>query len=72
MLGRIRKGDSEEATINLLLLELLDRDKAIFRRIGFANAYGKGAKIKILSRSQDEDKLPCNEYRDGLHSIRII
>lgn len=70
MPGRIRKGD--DGSIYVLLLELDDRERAIFRRIGLARGWGEDVKEKILARSGEEDKFPCEEYRNGLHSIRII
>jgi hypothetical protein len=70
MPGRARKGDN--GSIYVLLLVLDDREKAIFRRIGLAHGWGEDVKEKILARSGEEDKFPCEEYRDGLHLIRII
>lgn len=70
MPGRARKGDN--GSIYVLLLVLDDREKAIFRRIGLARGWGEDMKEKILARSGEEDKFQCEEYRDGLHLIRII
>ncbi|RYP29109.1 hypothetical protein DL767_006879 [Monosporascus sp. MG133] len=70
MPGRIaQKADGHSI---LLLLELVDRQKGIFRRIGIAHGWGEDMKSKIMSPSTDDNELPCVEYRDGLHRIRII
>lgn len=70
MPGRVPKGDFGD--VYVLLLELEDRERAVFRRIGLAFARGKEVKEKILARSGEEDKYPCEAYRDGLHTICIV
>lgn len=70
MPGRIRQGDN--GSIYFLLFELLDRGSGIFRRIGLARGWGKAVKAKIMARNDDEAAFPCEEYQNGLHSIRVI
>ncbi len=70
MPGRKRKSD--DGSIYILLLELENRERGIFRRIGLAHGWGKVVRDNMLGRSEEEEKFPCEEYRDGLHSIRII
>lgn len=70
MPARVREGD--EGSIYVLILLLEDRKWGIFRRVGLARGWGKDVKDKVLARTTEESKLPCEEYRDGLHTIRII
>ncbi|KAL0936984.1 heterokaryon incompatibility protein [Colletotrichum truncatum] len=56
----------------ILLLELLDKERGIFRRIGLARGFSGEAKNRVLARSAEESKLPCEEYRGGRHLIRVI
>ncbi|KAF6817732.1 hypothetical protein CMUS01_12029 [Colletotrichum musicola] len=67
-----RIGQTDEGSLYVLLLELQDRGKGVFRRIGMARGWGKEVRQKLLARNREEDKLPCEEYRDGRHLIRII
>lgn len=70
MPARMRQGDEE--SLYVLLLELQDRGKGVFRRIGMARGWGKEVRQKLLARNEEEDKLPCEKYRDGKYLIRII
>ena len=72
MPGRMRDGDGSDGSIYMMLLLLDDRERGVFRRVGIARGWGKEVKEKILARSVEEDQFPCEEYTDGLHTIRII
>lgn len=59
--------------LEILLLKLINREQAIFERIGFAQAGNAAAEaILMVQRPANAPALPCLEYRDGMHSIRII
>jgi hypothetical protein len=67
---RVRKGDDK--SIYLLLLEVCDVERGVFRRVAAARGWGEDVKEKILARGKGEDKFPCEECRDGCHLIRIM
>ncbi|KAL5625662.1 hypothetical protein FOBRF1_000005 [Fusarium oxysporum] len=71
MPGRMRRADND-GSIYILLLELVDREKGSFRRIGLARGWGADVQAKILACSVEESKFPCEEYLEGRHLIRII
>ena len=56
----------------MLILELVNREKGHFRRIGLLRVWYEDVTAKILQRSEGEEMFPCEEYRDGHHVIRII
>ncbi|KXX76935.1 hypothetical protein MMYC01_206153 [Madurella mycetomatis] len=59
--------------LEILLLKLIDREKAIFERIGVAKVGNSAAEeILKMQRPANAPALPCLEYRDGMHSICII
>lgn len=68
--GRAKRDD--DGSIHVLILRLEDREGGVFRRVGLARGWGKDVKEKILARAVDESQFPCELYKDGLHSIRII
>ncbi|KAL6407060.1 heterokaryon incompatibility protein [Ilyonectria robusta] len=70
MPGRVRRVDN--GSIYVLLLEILDRARGIFRRIGLARGWGADTQARILARSVEESQLPCEEYTQAGHLIRVI
>jgi hypothetical protein len=70
MPARVREG--EDGSIYILILELENRERAIFRRIGIARGWGKEVKEMILAHSTEESLLPCEEFSSGRHSICVI
>lgn len=70
MPGRVRRID--DGSIYILLLEMLDRARGIFRRIGLARGWGADAQARILARSVEESQFPCEEYTQAGHLIRVI
>jgi len=70
MVGRIQEAGG---IIFVLLLELVDRERGVYRRIGLARGWGEAIKQKLLARSGEEATFPCEKYGDdGLHHIRIV
>ncbi|KAH7073510.1 heterokaryon incompatibility protein [Paraphoma chrysanthemicola] len=70
MPARVRAGDN--GSIYVLILEVEDEKRGVYRRIGLARGWGKEVKENLLAHCVKEDRFPCEEYRDGLHVIRII
>jgi hypothetical protein len=70
MPGRARRDG--EGTIYILLLEAISGERGTFRRIGLGLGWGADVQTKILARSLDERKLPCKEYTEKGHLIRIV
>ena len=68
----VRISTDPEGNLYLLLLEILENARGIFRRIGFARSFVQITKEAFLATSENEPRLPCREYCDGLHSITII
>ncbi|KAH9236417.1 hypothetical protein K456DRAFT_51739 [Colletotrichum gloeosporioides 23] len=62
----------ETQGFKILLLEVQDRSKGIFRRIGMITHLDEGSREQILGPCDDEQNFPCEEYRNGKHLIRII
>jgi hypothetical protein len=69
----------ESQFIEAFLLRVIDAQIGVFERIGMAHADGEVASEnevpgELLDELEEEVKkrLPCLEYRDGLHTIRII
>ncbi|KAG7290458.1 hypothetical protein NEMBOFW57_000460 [Staphylotrichum longicolle] len=59
--------------LEMLLLKLIDREKAIFERIGYAKIGNSAAEAVLeIQRPADAPPLPSLEYRDGMHSICIV
>ncbi|RMJ12711.1 hypothetical protein CDV36_007607 [Fusarium kuroshium] len=56
----------------ILVLKMVQGETGTFQRIGLAYAWSTKVKERVLMRSPGEAQLPCLEYRNGLHSIRII
>ncbi|CAI6332914.1 unnamed protein product [Periconia digitata] len=54
------------------VLKVDDVEKGIYRRIGLVWGWGEVVKERIKARSETEGQLPCEEYKDGLHMIRVI
>lgn len=64
--------EDEKPMLTILLLELVDRAEATYRRIGIANA-PKEIEIEMLTRPDDEAaSLPALFYQSGRHSIRLV
>ncbi|KAK4155323.1 heterokaryon incompatibility protein-domain-containing protein [Chaetomidium leptoderma] len=61
-------------SMDILLLKLIDREEAIFERIGVATAWHSAEKEALLKiqRPRDAPALPGFDYRNGMHSICII
>jgi hypothetical protein len=70
MCARSKTGDG--TGMYILLFKMVEGERGTFRRIGLAYAWSERVKERILKSSERELKLPCLEYRDGLHSIYII
>ncbi|KAK8071599.1 hypothetical protein PG996_004947 [Apiospora saccharicola] len=66
--------DWSYGTVRIVLLEVVDTDKGVFRRIGMAYAWGAGMKAKILGQGMHlgEDRFPCERYLNGRHTIVIV
>jgi hypothetical protein len=60
--------------VQILLLRLVDTDKKLYERIGVASSYSKEEHEVLLADIDEEVKqrLPCLNYQNGLHTIRII
>ncbi|KAL2144178.1 hypothetical protein VTI28DRAFT_9469 [Corynascus sepedonium] len=59
--------------LEMLLLKLIDREKGIFERIGYAKVGNADAdEIMRIQSSERASELPCIEYREGMHTICII
>lgn len=70
-----RKSVYEEFSfISALLLQAVDKEKGIFRRIGVWTDVNPSESIweSSLTYEEGEENYPCEEYRDGYHYIRII
>ncbi|KAK3333074.1 heterokaryon incompatibility protein-domain-containing protein [Cercophora scortea] len=77
MCARSPKGDGDlttGASMYILLFRVVDRATGTFERIGIARESGQEGKARIMALRRDSQapQLPCIEYRDGLHSIRVI
>ncbi|KAI1331602.1 heterokaryon incompatibility protein [Xylariaceae sp. FL0255] len=72
MPARVYKGS--KTGIFILLFQLCDKEYNLFRRIGLAIGWDEGLAEKILNdcTHEGEDQFPCEEYRDGKHTIRVI
>ena len=70
MPAKLRDDGSE--SIYILILEVANVDRGVYRRIGLARGWGKEVKEAMLAVSGKEDEFPCEEYRGGLHTIRIV
>ena len=70
MPGRARR--TKDGSLYLLLLEAIDRQKGVFRRIGLSLAYGAELRAKVLARHSREGQFPCKEYTDKGHLVCII
>jgi hypothetical protein len=64
--------EDESESIFILILEVEDMTRGVYRRIGLARGWGKEVRESMLTLSGKEEEFPCEEYRDGLHTIRII
>jgi hypothetical protein len=61
-----------EGNLNILIPELADGEKGVFRRIGLAFGWGEDVKVKILPNTLEGENFPWVGYRNGMHSICII
>ncbi|KAF5007405.1 hypothetical protein FDECE_6253 [Fusarium decemcellulare] len=55
-----------------LLLKLVHDDNGEFQRIGLARGSEEVVKDVLTSIGPDEEKLPCDEYKNGRHFIYIL
>lgn len=62
----------ETQGFKIMLLEIQDRSRGIFRRIGMITHLDEESREQILGPCDDEHSFPCEEYRSGKHLIRII
>ncbi|KAI8720062.1 HET domain-containing protein [Fusarium sp. LHS14.1] len=67
-----RSKNEEGRGMYILLLKMVQGEAGTFQRIGLVYAWSTKVKEWVLMRSPGEAQLPCLEYRDGLHSIRIV
>ncbi|KAH6843171.1 heterokaryon incompatibility protein-domain-containing protein [Chaetomium sp. MPI-CAGE-AT-0009] len=76
MLGRkitVSPRGIKDTRLEMLLLKLVDREKAVFERIGYAKVGNSDAEaVLAIQRPADAPSLPCLEYQDGMYSIDII
>ncbi|KAK1689915.1 heterokaryon incompatibility protein-domain-containing protein, partial [Colletotrichum godetiae] len=72
--GKSSFGAEAYEYLYVVLLELQDERRGVFRRLGVASAYGAAGETKnsVLAREEGDGKFSCEEYRDGKHLIRII
>lgn len=64
--------EEEKPLLTVLLLELVDTQNAIYRRIGIANSM-KHVEIEIMLKEVDEAaSFPALSYAEGRHCIRLI
>jgi hypothetical protein len=68
--AKVRDGGS--GSIYVLILEVDDAKRGVYRRVGLARGWGEEIKEAMLNPSGKEDEFPCEEYREGLHTIRIV
>lgn len=61
-----------EEDVYILIFEVVDHEKGIYRRVGIAHGWGGEMQEKMDQRSEREHEFPCEEFRDGLHTIRVI
>ncbi|KAF4840971.1 hypothetical protein CGCSCA4_v009796 [Colletotrichum siamense] len=65
-------------TLWMLLLEVHDSQKGVYRRIGTMKVSKYSWKDvdemdpRFLAAQEDEESFPCEEYRDSKHLIRIV
>ncbi|KXH41074.1 hypothetical protein CNYM01_04589 [Colletotrichum nymphaeae SA-01] len=58
--------------LSMLLFELQDKERCLFRRLGIAHLSTGPTKENVLIRQEGESEFPCEEYLEGRHLIRII
>lgn len=64
--------EDEKPMLTVLLLELVHRGEATYRRFGVANSR-RQVEMEVLLRTSDEAAdFPALEYRDGRHVIRLV
>jgi hypothetical protein len=63
-----------QASLDCLLVRLVDVDKKTFERFGVVKCYWDEGREFLEAELDEEIKasLPCLRYEDGLHTIRII
>lgn len=54
-----------------LILQLMDRERGLFRRVGTYRGKGREDARLILAPNENPDEIPC-EYVDGKYRISII
>lgn len=67
------KGEVAEE-VCCLLFELVDKEKVLFERIGSVSTAQPDEIEQLLADLDEETKarVPCLQYQDGLHTIRVI
>ncbi|KAI0486650.1 heterokaryon incompatibility protein [Xylaria cf. heliscus] len=70
--ARVR--NSGNGSIYILLLELYNKEKGVFHRIGLARGWGTAIKERIMDCGVhvDEYKFPCEDYCNGRHTICVV
>ena len=62
-----------EELSTLLLLQVIDKEKGIFHRVGcFCGDMSTEEWNTILAFNEGEENFPCEDFQDGYHYIRII
>ncbi|KAK4495030.1 hypothetical protein PRZ48_013357 [Zasmidium cellare] len=62
----------EKPMLMMLLLELVDREEATYRRIGVASSLKEVEIDKVLNEADGAESFPALSYHDGKHCIRLI
>jgi hypothetical protein len=70
----VRKPDSDDEYIPVLLLRLCDVEQKLFERIDLATSGPKAGTEMLLAEVDEETRasMRCRPYENGLYTIRII
>ena len=63
---------SQKPDVYVLILQVVDREKGIYRRVGFAHGWGEGMQKHFEYQCGEDDGYPCEQVHDGVYTIRII
>ncbi|KAK4113368.1 HET-domain-containing protein, partial [Canariomyces notabilis] len=72
-----RKTQRSDGLVNrqmfILLFRLVNREKAVFERIGVFETFDEEVETEVLKtqRPADAPPIPCLEFRDGMHTICV-
>lgn len=64
--------EEERPILEVLLLELVDRNRSVYRRSGIANSLKEVEMEIILKQTDEAASFPALSYTDGKHCIRLI